>query len=721
MSAAHTRRSLSPVSPDAIDSLMQFRNLFLFIVLSSGVMIGWQQFVLKPQQLAREKARKAQQPAADTEVAKAAAAVPKVSDEKPVEAAKPGEAKKPDQIAPAKPAEPLVLPPIPKTFPLEIVRLGSPNADSPYFLDVELTSKGAAVNSIGLNDSRYKDLKDRDKELKVVGNNTSKHRTFDMTIPEIDLELKKTGLALSEVNWELISTTDDKDIPGVKSAATFRFETPDGVLAIFKHYSVSKSAAASGAELAEARESEPKPYMLDFRIEIQNRGKEAETVKYLLQGPTGLPLENADNTSKFRDLKMGFLNEDGTLHASSKRADALVKEHTNGELEEWRTPFKFVGVDVQYFAALVIPSENQLQTQYVEVVKPVLIDAPVKAAFTDISLQFESKPIELAAGEKSVEHKYELYAGPKRKTLLEPLEATSVLDFGFAAKISNVLLWVLRFQHDLGLPYGLAIIGLTILVRSLMFPLSRKQAAGAKRMKDLQPKIQELKKKFGEDREKFARAQMELFRENNYNPLSGCFPVLIQLPIFIGLYQALNNAVDLRMAPFLWIDNLAAPDALFRLPFRIPYLGQDFNLLPLITVALFVVQQKMFMPPPADEQQEMQFKMMNVMMIFMGAMFYHVAAGLCVYFIASSLWGMGERKLLDWTHRNDPPPSAQVDAPPGKTDTKKAETSRPGIASSLWSKLLETADNAGSQTALRNEEETRTNGKKKDKKTKPRK
>jgi YidC/Oxa1 family membrane protein insertase len=99
-----------------------------------------------------------------------------------------------------------------------------------------------------------------------------------------------------------------------------------------------------------------------------------------------------------------------------------------------------------------------------------------------------------------------------------------------------------------------------------MYPISRKQAAGAKKMKELQPKIAELKKKYAGDKEKMARAQMELFGKHNYNPMSGCLPMFLQLPIFIGLYQGLNNSVNLRLAPFLWFDNLAAPDALFNMP-----------------------------------------------------------------------------------------------------------------------------------------------------------
>ena len=103
------------------------------------------------------------------------------------------------------------------------------------------------------------------------------------------------------------------------------------------------------------------------------------------------------------------------------------------------------------------------------------------------------------------------------------------------------------------------------------------------------------------------------------------------------------------MERFLWIDNLAAPDATFQMPFALPYLGSDFNVLPLITVVLFYIQQKLFMPPATSPEQEAQYKMMNFMMFFMGFFFYHVPAGLCMYFIASSLWSIGERTLLSNT------------------------------------------------------------------------
>jgi len=132
----------------------------------------------------------------------------------------------------------------------------------------------------------------------------------------------------------------------------------------------------------------------------------------------------------------------------------------------------------------------------------------------------------------------------------------------------------------------------------------------------------------------------------------------LQLPFFLGLYYALQESIHFRLAGFLWIDNLAAPDMLIWWGEGIPwisdvdsmggfiYLGPYFNLLPVVAVILMLVQQKMLTPPPTDEQMAFQQKLMKYMMVFFGILFYKVAAGLCIYFIASSLWGVAERKLL---------------------------------------------------------------------------
>jgi YidC/Oxa1 family membrane protein insertase len=233
--------------------------------------------------------------------------------------------------------------------------------------------------------------------------------------------------------------------------------------------------------------------------------------------------------------------------------------------------------------------------------------------------------------------------------------------FAAVARPMQAILHV--FYHWVG-NYGLAIIMLTILVRGCMFPVSRRQALNAQKMQELQPEVKRIQEKYKNDAAKKAKEQQELFRQHNYNPLSGCLPALVQLPIFLGLYRSLMVDVELRQAPLFgdsirWASNLAAPDMFWNwsgvMPDFVTHgtgllgLGPYLNILPLVTIALFIWQQKMFMPPPADEQAALQQKMMQYMSIFVGIMFFKVASGLCVYLIASSIWGICERKLLPRT------------------------------------------------------------------------
>ena len=227
-------------------------------------------------------------------------------------------------------------------------------------------------------------------------------------------------------------------------------------------------------------------------------------------------------------------------------------------------------------------------------------------------------------------------------------------------KCTNVMHAVLGLLHWAVPSYGLCIILLTVMVRGMMFPLSRKQAMMGMRMQELAPELKKLQEKYKDDKQALAPAQWEMYRKHGVSPFGSCWVVFLQMPIFMGLYYALQESIQFRLASFwpTWIENLAAPDMLVRWGESIPvisrpqdfggflYLGPYLNLLPILAVALMIAQQKMMMPPPADEQQEMQQKMMKWMMVFMGLMFYKVAAGLCIYFIASSLWGFAERKLL---------------------------------------------------------------------------
>jgi YidC/Oxa1 family membrane protein insertase len=277
--------------------------------------------------------------------------------------------------------------------------------------------------------------------------------------------------------------------------------------------------------------------------------------------------------------------------------------------------------------------------------------------------------------------------------------------------------------------YGVAIILLTVLVRGCMFPLSIRQTRGAQKMQELQPEIKRIAEKYKNNPEAKVRAQQELFRKHNYNPLSGCLIILLQFPVFIGLYRGLAVDVELRQAPLIsesirWCSNLAAPDMLFPWHGFMPgfvtdspssgllsilFLGPYFNLLPVLTITLFILQQKMFMPPATDDQQRTQQKMMKFMMVFMGLIFFKVASGLCLYFIATSLWGLAERKLLPKTSRSGSGDSSTPAKP--KPPAPKPAPPKPAQPETPLSKLLRSSpDNDGAARRKKKKKKKRSRG-----------
>ncbi|MCA9063478.1 MAG: membrane protein insertase YidC, partial [Planctomycetaceae bacterium] len=569
-------------------------------------------------------------------------------------------------------------------FPDETVTIGSLKPEDHFALAAELTSQGASIRSVRLSSPQFRDLEDRNEQARIIGNNGTADHSLSTAVEFIDEKLKAHGQSLETANWQVVQ----KKLEGTEHTVVFAYEFAR--LRLTKTYRLTKMNV-EGDDLKTAWAEDPNGYFIHVRLEIQNLADQPRTIVYEMAGPVGILLENEEHTRKYRDVKAEFAsNSSAVSMAASTLSKTVGKiEAEQGvlsrpqldaqlrEKEKWTEPVRYAAVDVQFFAAVLSPvtspkavappAEEETATQqddaeqppatsgigrWVESVYPVMIERNVEdRSRSDISFRMRSSPVDLGTEDdnRSLSHDYAFFVGPKRGSLLDPppMEASRVLDygtyFGFVARFMHSML---EMFYRIGMPCFLAIITLTILVRGCLFPISRKQAISAAKMKDLQPKIQELKEKYGDDREKMARAQMELWRKHGVNPMAGCLPLLLQMPIFIGLYTALNTAVDLRLSRFLWIDNLAAPDAILRLPFELPFLGQDFNLLPCLTVALFMIQQKLFMPPATDEQQEMQHKMMNMMTLMFGFMFWHQPAGLCLYFIASSCWGIAERKLL---------------------------------------------------------------------------
>jgi len=212
---------------------------------------------------------------------------------------------------------------------------------------------------------------------------------------------------------------------------------------------------------------------------------------------------------------------------------------------------------------------------------------------------------------------FKIYAGPMLLDHLSRINRGQVSEYGF---LSTILLRVLQFFYGLLPNYGLAIILLTIVVRLVLYPLTLKQTKSMAQMQKIQPMVQDLKDRYKDNPQKFNEEVLRLYQKNNVNPLGGCLPLLLQLPILIALYNTIRIAVELRKTPFLWIADLSKGDPLLILPIAI--------------AALMYYQQGKMSTDPQQQQ------MMAFMPMFMFVITWSLPAGLLVYWFASSVLGL---------------------------------------------------------------------------------
>jgi YidC/Oxa1 family membrane protein insertase len=247
--------------------------------------------------------------------------------------------------------------------------------------------------------------------------------------------------------------------------------------------------------------------------------------------------------------------------------------------------------------------------------------------------------------------RYTLFIGPKDFDLLESVGKgiERAIDFGYFGFISKPLLNVLHFFHRFTSSYGIDIIILTVLIKLLMWPLTHKSMASMKSMQKLAPQMEKLKEKFADDKEKLNREIMELYKRNGVNPLGGCLPMVLQLPVFYGLYSVLGTPIELRHAPFLWINDLSQPDW-HSLPFTVPSwwpsaLPAGIPVLTILMGASMFLQQ--WMTPSAGDPN--QKKMMMLMPLMFTFMFVSFPAGLTVYWLVNNVLGIAQQY---WINRN---------------------------------------------------------------------
>ncbi|MGD8471219.1 MAG: membrane protein insertase YidC [Desulfobacteraceae bacterium] len=315
----------------------------------------------------------------------------------------------------------------------------------------------------------------------------------------------------------------------------------------------------------------------------------------------------------------------------------------NDKLEEIKTKklkdqntfdgkIKWVALQSRYFMSGLIPDEVEEASLYLALNSEKFLTARYR------------QPEKTIQPGTEYAYKYQLFMGPKKIQDLKNIgnDLNKVVNFGWFDFIAKPCLWLMNLFYSVIPNYGVAIIILTILVKILLWPLGQKSYKSMSEMKKLQPLMKEIREKYKDDKQRMNQEVMGLYRTYKINPLGGCLPMVVQLPVFFALYRMLYEAIELRHAPFLlWINDLSAPDRLFRFNFSVPFMEPPYGIpvLTLVMGASMLLQQKMS-PPMGDATQA---KMMMFMPIIFTVIFINFSSGLVLYWLVNNILSIAQQ------------------------------------------------------------------------------
>jgi len=241
---------------------------------------------------------------------------------------------------------------------------------------------------------------------------------------------------------------------------------------------------------------------------------------------------------------------------------------------------------------------------------------------------------------------FDYYIGPKEYDRVSRIGENTEegMQFGFFGAISKLLLTMMNGFYSFCHNYGVAIILLTLAIKIVFLPINLMSSRSMKRMGKLGEPMKTINEKFADNPTKKQQLMMEMYKLNKVNPVAGCLPILIQIPIFFGLFYMLRSAAELRLASFLWIPDLSMEEGIFTLPFTIPFMGDQFNILPFIYLVSLVVQMGM-MPTPAVDNA--QVKMMKFMPYIFFPIIYTFASGLVLYWTVNNIFTIGQQWMIN--------------------------------------------------------------------------
>jgi YidC/Oxa1 family membrane protein insertase len=465
------------------------------------------------------------------------------------------------------------------------------SVDTPLYR-MEFSEKGATIKSVVLKG--YRETLADDSPLKEL--------LAD------DLIGGTMRLALSgEMGRDLVDATYTADLQGE------RVEVGNQPVTIrFRHQS------DSGLVVEKVFTFRADTYLVDLEVMLYNGSNQS------MAGNMTLGLGNVmeDNASGY-----GFSGPSGLING--KLAQVKIKKIKDKEPHQGK--IRWVALEGRYFMTSLILKEP-LDGDMVPVYSNKQIENQMVLALGDVAPQ-ETKTFELS-----------LFAGPKSLKLLKSLkcELERAIDFGWVDFFAKPCLWFMNFIYGYIPNYGIAIIILTLVTRAMFWPLAQKSYKSMGAMRKLQPLMQELREKHKDDKARMNQELMALYKTYKVNPMGGCLPMVIQLPVFFALYRMLYQAIELRHAPFFgWITDLSAPDRLFEFSFKIPFMQPPYGI-PVLTIVMgasMLLQQKMS-PAAGDPTQA---KMMMLMPVVFTFIFINFSSGLVLYWLVSNIFSMAQQ------------------------------------------------------------------------------
>ncbi|HEY5716591.1 MAG TPA: membrane protein insertase YidC [Psychromonas sp.] len=356
------------------------------------------------------------------------------------------------------------------------------------------------------------------------------------------------------------------------------------------------------------------------------RGEYVVNVAYKIENKTANPI----NVQMYAQLRESLSESSGSMVMPVYRggafssADTRYQKYSFDDMKDGAlnktTEGGWVAMLQHYFVSAWIPSPTDNNVLYSNIIQN-----------KDAAIGFKA-PVKTVAAQGSADLEAKLWVGPKLQDemalVANHLDLT--VDYGWLWFIAQPMFQLLLFFHGIVGNWGFAIILITFTVKGALYPLTKAQYTSMAKMRLLQPKIQALRERFGEDRQKVSQAMMELYKKEKVNPLGGCFPILLQMPIFIALYWSLMESVELRHAPFmLWIQDLSVQDPYYIMPI-------------LMGVSMFFIQKL----SPTTVQDPMQQKVMQFMPVIFTFFFLWFPAGLVLYWLMSNIVTLIQQTLI---------------------------------------------------------------------------